>query len=298
MVLPTQNAVIQQQLSAQAEDYSMARLIIGCGGEGNVGVMKFKEMCTAAPPDFTFKTARIDTDGREPTTADYDILIDFTAAQVCELKANAELFGDEAAQAVAALGEQLHPDFAGHGSCTTRPITQCNFAYHRRAVIKRLQRIIDDLNSEGISLIKPILVASCGGGCGGATTLSFCKALSHDSKFRRELLVGQPPHLLLPPTVVVTFPLHRVRGDTTTARQERHISGNIYAWQLETNELYRHGMLEEAYLVPYYPSTDRTTQALADAVYDVAIHHPYFKSRDADKKMRAQEVSYFGEDGL
>lgn len=286
-----------QKLAAQEENHAMGRFVMAGGGMGSKADMRFAEMIQDEPLGFPLKRARFDTCDREPTTAT-DIQLSLTAENVCEIKANPSLFGEPIVQAVEALGGRLHPAQVGNGARTTRAVCQCHLSYHRRRVLQEMRLIINDLYEQGCKSIKPILVGSCGGGTNAAFAPLMCQWLSHDSSFRSELLVGLSPHYLLDPIVVACFPLNYVRSGSPTERQEVCIQSNIYAWELELDQLYRGSMLDQAYLVSYHCSEDRTTQAMADALYDVVLHQPYFKSRDVDKLAGPHDARYFGRDGL
>jgi hypothetical protein len=174
--------------------------------------------------------------------------------QVDTIKATPGRFGQGVEQAMkGAAEEHFKPYLAIFGSRTFRVLTLFALSYHLMPVIKAIKSLAIDLTREhNVTRIRPVIVASTGGGCGSALMVLISYLFSHPET--RWLLSGELGEHVFEPIVVfavdpfthnaiVRFAFRSSEGVVVSTVEDisRMVSNALIDNQLLSNELSSRG---------------------------------------------------------
>lgn len=173
-----------QNEKLQTDNNTMPGFVaIALGGTGKESVKTIQKMHQAAGNPFAIYTMAIDTDPLDFEQFDFSIDIAPTRDLVNAMVANPQKYGIACRTIIKHHKGLLDYETLGHGSRTTRIVTQAAFELHETRIVKGLCRAVQSVLEQGrCRWVMPVITASFGGGTGSAAVILLLDFFTDDTK--------------------------------------------------------------------------------------------------------------------
>lgn len=287
---------------ARSDDQTTGLALLEAGGTGSQAGNKNQQMLDREPCPLPVARMQFEMDKNEMSTAQERIIISLSPENAAELVSNAPRFGKEAVQAIESLASMLDAAELTAGARTTPGLTQLALVFHQEKLLAGMRRLMNRiLKHRQVKAIRPVIVASNGGGTGNAASRLIPWLLGQED-FKHRLLAGLPPFVLESPIVITAYPFTYARSASTT-RQEIKIMSNQYAWLREMDVLMSRNLVSNVLSVGYsnsagtiLDSAGRMVDVLASSLHHFIRNYSYFMSRWTDSVPNPQTDRYLGSD--